>query len=70
MWDRRKVIGGDIAGAVWKDVEALRDNDLEVEDPNPTIHAERNPLQAEHHSMEEVEAIATHLKRSLEGGGG
>ena len=67
MWDRRKVPGGDIVKAVWADLERLPKHDLEVEDPNPTIHPERNPLQAEHHSSEEVEAIAAHLKRSLEG---
>lgn len=68
MWDRRKVAsGGDIAKAVWADLEKLPKHDLEVEDPNPTIRPERNPLQAEHHSAEEVEAIAAHLKRTLEG---
>lgn len=67
MWDRRNVEGGDIAKAVWKDLEELAKHDLVVEDPNPTIHPERNPLQAEHHTAEEVEAIAAHLKRSLEG---
>lgn len=67
MWDRRKVLGGDIAKAVWKDVERLPKHDLDVEDPNPMIHPERNPLQAEHHTAEEAEAIAAHLKKSLEG---
>ena len=68
MWDRRKVRGGgDIAKAVWADLEKLPTHELKVEDPNPTIHPERNPLQAEHHSAEEVEAIAAHLKRTLEG---
>ena len=67
MWDRRKVPNGDIATAVWEDLKKLPEHDLEVEDPNPTIHAERNPLQSEHHTAEEVEAIAAHLKRSLEG---
>ena len=67
MWDRRKVAGGNTAKAVWSDLERLSKHNLEVEDPNPTIHAERNPLQAEHHTAEEVEAIAAHLKRSLEG---
>ena len=67
MWDRRKVLGGDVAKAVWKDLELLPKHNLEVEDPNPTIHPERNPLQAEHHTAEEAEAIAAHLKKSLEG---
>ncbi|KAL9010356.1 MAG: hypothetical protein Q9180_009303, partial [Flavoplaca navasiana] len=67
MWDRRKVPGGNIAKAVRDDLAKMPKHDLEVEDPNPTIHPERNPLQAEHHSQEEVEAVAAHLKRSLEG---
>ena len=66
MWDRRKVPNGDIARAVWADLETLPKHDLEVEDPNPTIHPERNPRQDKHHKVEEVEAIAAHLKRSLE----
>lgn len=38
---------------------------MKVEDPNPPFHAERNPLQEEY-TVEETEAIAAHLKRSLE----
>ncbi|MDI1491975.1 MAG: phenylalanyl-tRNA synthetase alpha subunit, mitochondrial [Ramalina farinacea] len=66
MWDRRKVEGGDVARVAREQLTQLEEHDLEVEDPNPTIHPERNPLQAEHHRVEEVEAIAAHLKRSLE----
>ncbi|RDW82274.1 hypothetical protein BP6252_03386 [Coleophoma cylindrospora] len=65
-WDRNEVPNGDLAAAVWKDFEALPKHSMVVEDPNPTVHPERNPLQAEHHSMEEVEAMAAHLKRSIE----
>ncbi|KAI4170400.1 MAG: hypothetical protein LQ343_005022 [Gyalolechia ehrenbergii] len=67
MWDRRKVSGGDVAKAVWDDLSKMPKHNLQVEDPNPTVHSERNPLQADYHSVEEVEAIAAHLKRSLEG---
>ncbi len=67
MWDRRKVPGGNVAKAVWEDLKKVPKHDLKVEDPNPTIHPDRNPLQAEHHNAEEVEAIAAHLKRSIEG---
>ena len=67
MWDRRKVPGGNIAKAVWTDLERLPKHGLSIEDLNPTTHRIRNPLQAEHHSLEEVEAIAAHLKRALEG---
>jgi phenylalanyl-tRNA synthetase alpha chain len=67
MWDRSKVPGGDIARAVWEDLQSIPKHNVRVEDPNPTTHPERNPLQSQHHSIEEVEAIATHLKRTLEG---
>ena len=66
-WDRRKVPEENVAKAVWTDFERLPRHSLSIEDLNPTPHAERNPLQAEHHSPEEVEALAAHLKRSLEG---
>ena len=67
MWDRRKVLGGNIAEAIRKSMKELPKHDVKVEDPNPAVHPERNPLQAEHHSMQEAESIAEHLKRSLEG---
>ncbi|KAI9843857.1 MAG: hypothetical protein M1838_002429 [Thelocarpon superellum] len=66
MWDRSKVPHGDIAKAVLSDLESLPRHNVEVEDPNPTTHPERNPLQSQYHSAEETEAIAAHLKRSLE----
>ncbi|KAG9233909.1 hypothetical protein BJ875DRAFT_377663 [Amylocarpus encephaloides] len=65
LWDREKVAHGDIAKAVWEDVERLPKHHMIVEDPNPPTHPERNPLQAGH-APEEAAAIATHLKRSLE----
>lgn len=57
---------GQTAAAIMKDVESIPSHDVPVEDPNPTVHPQRNPLQADFHTEEEVEAIATHLKRSLE----
>lgn len=48
------------------DLDHIPKHDLVTEDPNPTFHPERNPLQIDHHTAEEAEAIATHLKRSLE----
>jgi phenylalanyl-tRNA synthetase alpha chain len=63
-WDRKDTTES-YAQRIWKDVESLPKHDIEVSDPNPTIHAERNPLQSTH-TAEEVEAMATHLKRSLE----
>ncbi|KAK4548033.1 hypothetical protein LTR36_010753 [Oleoguttula mirabilis] len=48
------------------DFEKLPKHDLVVEDPNPSFHAERNPLQEKHHTPEEAEIIGAHLKRSLE----
>lgn len=66
-WDRAAVPANTtLAQVVWDDVASIPTHNIDVEDPNPTIHAERNPLQAAHHTAEEVEAIATHLKRSLE----
>lgn len=65
-WDRTLVAGGDIAAAVYKDLEQLPKHDIIVEDPNPPFHAKRNPLQDAHHSAAEAEAIGAHLKRSLE----
>jgi phenylalanyl-tRNA synthetase alpha chain len=65
-WDRSSVPGGDLAKAVWSDVEKLPKHDIKVEDPNPPFHKERNPLQEGHHSAAEAEAIGVHLKRSLE----
>ncbi|RJE21700.1 Phenylalanyl-tRNA synthetase [Aspergillus sclerotialis] len=49
-----------------KDLKALPAHDVIVEDPNPTTHPQRNPLQSHHHSADEVEALSAHLKRSLE----
>ncbi|CAN8103570.1 unnamed protein product [Discula destructiva] len=66
LWDRTRVPNGDIAAAVWADLEQLPQHGITVEDSNPPFHAERNPLQAAHHSPAEAEAIAAHLKRSLE----
>ncbi|KAF4624135.1 hypothetical protein G7Y89_g14038 [Cudoniella acicularis] len=66
MWDRKKVPGGNIVQAVWEDIANLPTHSMIVEDPNPPTHPERNPLQTGQHSKEEAEAIAAHLKRSLE----
>ncbi|KAM3503066.1 hypothetical protein MY11210_008849 [Beauveria gryllotalpidicola] len=65
-WDRDLVPGGDVAAAVLRDLETLPKHNVIVEDPNPPWHAERNPVQEEHHSNAEAEAIGAHLKRSLE----
>jgi phenylalanyl-tRNA synthetase alpha chain len=51
--------------AIKRDIMPLASHDAEVLDPNPVTHPERNPLQA-HHTAEVVEAIAAHLKRSIE----
>ncbi|EUC42490.1 hypothetical protein COCMIDRAFT_39440 [Bipolaris oryzae ATCC 44560] len=66
-WDRQQAEkeGKNLAYIIWEDVEKIPKHDIAVEDPNPTYHAERNPLQTGH-SPEAVEAIAAHLKRSLE----
>ncbi|KAI1210298.1 phenylalanyl-tRNA synthetase [Annulohypoxylon truncatum] len=65
-WDRAKVANGDATAAILSDLEKLPDHPIEVQDPNPPFHDERNPRQEAHHSPAEVEAISAHLKRSLE----
>ena len=65
MWDRQGVSSSDVFQATKADVAALPPHNLKVEDPNPTVHPDRNPLQLGH-SMQEVEAVASHLKRCLE----
>lgn len=65
-WDRNALPEGKtLAQQIWEDVEKLPKPDIVVEDPNPTTHPERNPLQKPH-TQEEAEAVAAHLKRSLE----
>ena len=56
---------GETASRILEDLAKLPQHDVPVEDPNPTVHPKRNPLQ-DPHSIEEVEAMAAHLKRSLE----
>lgn len=66
-WDRNTVGSqASLAERIWADVGKIPTHDIKVDDPNPTFHGERNPLQSEFHSEEECEAMAAHLKRSLE----
>lgn len=74
LWDRQKVSSSSsahgVAKVVGEDLQHIPKHGehlIQVDDPHPTVHATENPLQAEHHSLEEVEAIAAHLKRTLEG---
>ncbi|KAH9875159.1 hypothetical protein J1614_004649 [Plenodomus biglobosus] len=66
-WNRQQAErdGRKLADVIWEDVDKIPKHDITIEDPNPAFHAERNPLQSSH-SPDEVEAIAAHLKRSLE----
>lgn len=66
-WDRFQAgrDGKAVAQVIWEDFKKLPKHDIAVGDPNPPFHAERNPLQVRH-APEEAEAIAAHLKRSLE----
>jgi phenylalanyl-tRNA synthetase alpha chain len=66
-WDRRlaEKQGKTLAQIIWADVDKIPKHSVEVSDPNPTMHPERNPLQTGH-AADEAEAIAAHLKRSLE----
>ena len=63
-WDKSRLDSG-LSKQIWTDVESLPSHNVEVSDPNPTIHPERNPLQP-CHKEDEVKAAAVHLKRSLE----
>lgn len=66
-WDRNALTNDKtIAEQIWQDVAKIPTHEIDVSDPNPTSHPERNPLQTPHHSADEVEAMAAHLKRSLE----
>lgn len=65
-WDKNAVQEGKtLEETIWEDVAKIPQHSIAVSDPNPTYHTERNPLQSGH-SAEEVEAMAAHLKRSLE----
>lgn len=66
VWDRREAPGGDLAAAVYADLERLPRHGMAVEDESPPWHPERNPLQEAHHTPVEAEAVGKHLKRSLE----
>ncbi|KAI4870673.1 phenylalanyl-tRNA synthetase [Hypoxylon rubiginosum] len=65
-WDRAKIANGDVAAAILSDLEKLPKHNIKVQDPNPPFHGQRNPRQLDHHSPAEAEAIAAHLKKSLE----
>lgn len=66
-WDRNDFPdNAALTQRILKDVETIPKHDLVVDDPNPTFDPARNPLQVSYHSPEEAEAMATHLKRSLE----
>lgn len=66
-WDRQQAEkeGKTLAQVIWDDVAKIPKHDIAIKDPNPAFHAQRNPLQGAHTS-EEAEAMAAHLKRSLE----
>ncbi|RDA91131.1 hypothetical protein CP533_0462 [Ophiocordyceps camponoti-saundersi (nom. inval.)] len=65
-WNRTKVPDGGLAAAIRKDMAKLPRHNLAVEDSTPPFHPDRNPLQEQHHSPAEAEAVGAHLKLSLE----
>ncbi|KAI9885983.1 MAG: Mitochondrial matrix cochaperone [Watsoniomyces obsoletus] len=68
LWHRQRVEGGDVTKAIQRDLSRLPiQQDIHVEDVPSTIDPIHNPLQEEYHTAEEVEVMAAHLKRSLEG---
>ncbi|CAI6339202.1 unnamed protein product [Periconia digitata] len=66
-WSRQESekAGKSLAEVIYDDVAKIPKHNIDVEDPDTPFHATRNPKQ-EPHSVEEVAAISTHLKRSLE----
>lgn len=65
VWDRATVPGGDVVSAIRADLAALPTHDVKVEDSCSVYDAETNPLQPAH-TVAEAEAVAAHLKRTLE----
>ncbi len=66
-WDRDQFKSNDdFLHVLQKDLDAFKKVEVEVQDPNPPFHAERNPLQEKYHSAIEAELIGNHLKRNLE----
>ncbi|PVI06819.1 phenylalanyl-tRNA synthetase mitochondrial precursor [Periconia macrospinosa] len=66
-WSRQAAekTGKSLAEVIYEDVARIPKHNIQVEDPDTPFHASRNPKQ-DPHSVEEVAAVATHLKRSLE----
>ncbi|KAF2636472.1 phenylalanyl-tRNA synthetase mitochondrial precursor [Massarina eburnea CBS 473.64] len=66
-WSRAAVekSGKSLAKLIYEDTEKIPKHNIDVQDPDTPFHASRNPKQ-DPHSVEEVSAIAAHLKRSLE----
>ncbi|KAL3421876.1 phenylalanyl-tRNA synthetase [Phlyctema vagabunda] len=65
-WDRDTLGEETLESVIWKDIDDLPQHSMVVEDPNPAFHDVRNPRQEGEHTPGEAEAIAAHLKRSLE----
>jgi len=66
-WDRTAFeSSNDLVARLSSELTSLGSPNVEIEDPNPVFHPERNPLQSDHHSPQEATVIAAHLKRSLE----
>lgn len=67
LWKRTPgMSASESAGQILEDLKRLPTHQVEVEDPNPVTHPDRNPLQTSYHSQDEVDALAAHLKRNLE----
>ncbi|CAK7271144.1 phenylalanyl-tRNA synthetase alpha subunit, mitochondrial [Sporothrix epigloea] len=68
VWDRRTQADekGDLTATILRDLAALPEHGVAVEDPNPPFHDGTNPRQVPQHAASEVEAMGRHLKRSLE----
>lgn len=66
-WDRNQFKSNDdFLHTLQADLNSFPKVDIEVQDPNPPFHVERNPLQEKYHTPIEAELIGNHLKRNLE----
>lgn len=68
-WDRRDhPHGNQLAARIRAEVDNLPKHgaNVIVEDPNPPHHPEHNPMQVDQHTPAEAEAVAAHLKATVE----
>lgn len=65
LWDRKSSTSGLVAEAALQDIRKIPVHNMKVHDPAPDPDPSVNPIQTVH-ARAEAEAIAYHLKRTLE----